>query len=286
MYSKAVIAMRKRNLIRVSSLAVVVALWSAFAPTPARADLSVYVTGSGNEFGTLDLATGSFSLIATLNLPAGDNIYGMGYGANGMLYGVDSQPNANLWQINPSNGGLIDLSAIGSSAAGASSDASGNLYVISQDVDAFYYTMNPPSTVTSTPLTTGITTAGGLMAFNTETSQLFATNNTGTTWDLDSINTSTGVATLVGNTDYTPDAGIFVGGTLYGFDTTSNAIVTLDTSNGTGSYVATYSLPNGDLILSAALVPEPSSLVLGLIGAVLAGSFGLIRHQRPAPEPR
>jgi hypothetical protein len=151
--------MTKRNLIRSSALAVFLAVWSAVAPPLATADQSVYITGSGNEFGTLDLTTGAFNSIATLNLPAGDAIYGMGF-ANGILYGVDSQPNANLWQINTNTGGLTDLGAIGQSAIGATSDASGQLFVLSQDVNAIYYTMNPPSTSPNVVATTTINTAG------------------------------------------------------------------------------------------------------------------------------
>jgi hypothetical protein len=273
--------MTKRDLVRISTLAVVVALWSAIAPPPTRADLSVYVTGSGNEFGTLDLTTGAFSQIATLALPAGDAIYGMGFGANGMLYGVDSEPNANLWQINPSNGAVTELGAIGQSAAGATSDASGTLYVISQDVNGIYSTLNPPSTSPNVVGPTGIS-SGGLMAVSADGSQLFTTtpSMTSSTWDLVSLNPSTGAASIVGDTSYTPDTGLFVGNTLYGFDTTYDTIVTLNTTTGAGTQVATYSLPNGDVIVSAAAIPEPSSLVLGAIGTVVACSVGLIRHRR------
>jgi hypothetical protein len=277
--------MTKRNLIRSSALAVFLALWSAVAPPPATADQSVYVTGSGNEFGALDLTTGAFTSIATLALPGGDAIFGMGF-ANGILYGVDSQPNANLWQINTNTGGLTDLGAIGQSAIGATSDAGGKLFVLSQDVNAIYYTMNPPSTSPNVVATTTINTAGGLVAVTADGSQLFATvlNTSGLlAYDLLSINPTTGAVSTVGNLGgtFTPDAGLFVGGTLYGFDTTSDAIVTINTSTGLGTQVATYSLPNGDAVFAAAyMVPEPSGLVLSLIATVVAGSFGVIRHRR------
>jgi hypothetical protein len=263
-------------------LAVVVALWSAVAPQSARADQSVYVTGSSNEFGTLDLATGSFTQIATLALPNGDSIFGMGYGADGKLYGLDSNPDANLWQINPSNGAVTELGAIGQSAIDATSDASGKLYVLSQDVNAVYYTLNPPSTTPNVVGPTGISSQG-LVAVSADGSQLFTTilSTTTSTYDLVSINPTTGAPTILGDTGFTVDAGLFVGSTLYGFDTTSDAIVTLNTSTGAGTQMGTYSLPNGDLILSAAnIIPEPSSMILGLIGTVLAGSVGLIGRRR------
>lgn len=272
--------MKRRDLIRISTLAAIVALCSAVGPPSARADLSVYVTGSGNEFGTIDLQTGVFSQITILNLPAGDAIYGMGFGADGMLYGIDSEPTANLWQINPSNGAVAEIGSIGESAAGATADASGKLYVISADDPALYYTLNPPSTSPSVVGPTGIGNAGGLMAVTPDGSQLFATSNTGMTWDLVRIDPTTGGSSTIGDTGFTPDTGLFVGGMLYGFDTSSDAIITLDTTTGAGMQVATYSLPNGDVIVSAAALPEPSSLVLGAVGTIVACSVSLIRHRR------
>ena len=270
--------MTKRDRIRVSILAIVVALCSAFALPPAEAGPTVYVTGLHNEFGTLDLATGGYSPIATLALPSGDLMYGMGYGANGMLYGVDSQPDAHLWQINPGNGNLTDLGAIGQSALDASSDASGKFYVLSQDVNAVFYTMNPPSATPNVVGSLGLS-SGGLMAVSPDGSQLFTT--TQSTYDLVSINPTTGSTNDIGPTGFSIDNGLFVNGTLYGFDT-GGAIVTINTSTGAATQVATYNLPDGDQILASALIPEPSSLVLGLVGMAVVGSIGLIRGRRTA----
>ncbi len=68
----------------------------ALATPAALAGPTVYVTGFGNEFGMFDLATGSFSQIATLALPTGDLMYGMGYGADRYLYGVDFRTKPEL----------------------------------------------------------------------------------------------------------------------------------------------------------------------------------------------
>jgi hypothetical protein len=252
----------------------------AVAAPAAKADPTVYVTGLGNEFGTLDLTTGSFSQIATLALPAGDLIYGMGYGADGNLYGVDSEPDANLWEINRYTGDVTLIGAIGQSAVDATSSANGTLYVLSQDLNAVYYTMNPPSTTPTVVGPIGMS-SGGLMAVSPDGSQLFTT--TQSTYDLVGINPTTGTTNDIGPTGFMIDNGLFVDGTLYGFDT-AGAIVTINTATGAGTQVATYSLPGGDQILASALVPvpEPSSLALGLIGAVLAGSFPYSRLRRRA----
>jgi hypothetical protein len=269
--------MTKRHAVRGMTLAILLGLACAVVPPAAKADANVYVTGLNNEFGTLDLTTGAFSQITTLNLPAGDLMFGMGFGADGNLYGVDSQPDANLWRINRFDGSLTDLGSIGLSATDATSDAKGKLYVLSQDLNAIYYTMNPPSTTPTVVGPIGMS-SGGLMAVSADGSQLFTT--TQSTYDLVRINPTTGATTTLGPTGFMIDNGLFVDGTLYAFDISTNAIVTIDTTTGAGTQVGTYNLPNGDIILSSAVIPEPSSLVLGLIGAVLAGSFRLARHRR------
>ncbi len=91
------------------------------------------------------------------------------------------------------------------------------------------------------------------------------------------------MATVIGDTGFYVINGLFVGNTLYGFDDNTNAIVTLNTTTGAGTQVATYSLPKGDVIFASAVptaVPEPSSLALGLVSAVLAGSYGAFRRRR------
>jgi hypothetical protein len=267
--------MKMRDRISGGVLAILLAL----AGVPASAgNVSVYVTGSSNEFGTLDLSTGAFSNIATLALPAGDYIYGMGFGADGRLYGVDSEPNANLWQINPSTGAVTEIGSIGQSATDATSDAAGKLFVLSQDLNAVYYTMNPPSTSPSVVGPIGMS-SGGLMAATGDGSQLYTT--TQSTYHLVSINPTTGATSTIGNgLGYGVDNGLFVGSTLYAFDIFSDAIVTINTTSGTATQVGTYSLPGGDIIFSSALVPEPSGLVLGLIGLATAGALSLARRRR------
>jgi PEP-CTERM motif len=279
--------MTMRNLLHLGLLGAIV-LANALSPCTVEAGSTVYIVGSGNEFGTIDLTTGSFTSIGTLNLPTNDAIFGMGFGADGNLYGVDSQSDAHLWQINIKTAAVTDLGAIGQSNIGAGADASGKLYSLDQSASASFYTMNPPSLATNVVGSTGFQ-GDGLVAPNAAGTQVFASaiTNTGASLDeLYSINPTTGMATDIGNTGFFVYTGLFVNGTLYGFDGNSDIIITINTSTGTGTLVTSYSLPNGDAIDASALlvttqgVPEPSSLVLGLFGTVLAGSVGLIRHRR------
>jgi hypothetical protein len=231
------------------------------------------------------LTTGDFTQIGTLNVPGGVHIFGMGFGADGKLYGLDSSlPNANLERIDVGNAGVTTVGAIDQSALDASADAAGKLYALSQGSDATFYTLNPPSTATSVVGPTGIASTG-LMAVNAGGTQVFTTAfdpSTGTA-DLYRINPTTGAATLIGDTGFSITTGLFVAGTLYGFDQ-FGAIVTIGTSTGAGTRVATYSLPNGDSILaSATAIPEPSSVILGLIAVAAGGSFGLLRRRPSMP---
>jgi hypothetical protein len=279
--------MTMRNLLHLGVLAAIV-LSGALSPCTAEASSTVYVAGAGDEFGTIDLTTGVFTSIGTLNLPTNDAIFGMGFGADGNLYGVDSQADAHLWQINIKTAAVTDLGAIGQSNIGAGADASGKLYSLDQSpTSASFYTMNPPSLVTNVVGSTGFP-GDGLVAPNAAGTQIFASaliNGGSSPDELYSINPTTGMATDIGSTGFLVFSGLFVNGTLYGFSGTGD-IITINTSTGAGTQVASYSLPNGDAIDASALlvttqgVPEPSSLVLGLVGTVLAGSVGLIRHRR------
>jgi hypothetical protein len=267
-------------LLAVGALAVFVPINSLLAAP------IVYVADLQDDFGTLDLSTGAFTQIGTLNLPAGDAIYGMGFGADGNLYGLDSDPDANLWQINPATAAVTEVGTTAQSAAGATTDAAGQMFALSQDINANYFTLTPPSTTTNVVGPVGFS-AAGLAAVTPDGSAFYVTaqSNTSPYDDLISVNVSTGAVNDLGSTGYTPDAGLFVDGTLYGFDTTSNAIVTLDTTTGAATYVATYDLPDDENIVAAAMpaaVPEPASIaVLAFGGVALLGRRGMKKARIP-----
>ena len=62
--------------------------------------------------------------------------------------------------INTSTGGLTKLGAIGQSASDATSDAGGQMFVLSQDLNANLYTLNPPSPAANVVGQTGLTNVG------------------------------------------------------------------------------------------------------------------------------
>jgi hypothetical protein len=214
----------------------------------------------------------------------------MGFGADGNLYGLDSQfPDAHLWRINTANASVTDLGAIGQSAIDMTTDASGKVYALSQGLNAVFYTMKPPSLTTTVVGPTGIS-GTGLAAVTADGSHLFAGSTdpvTGTT-DLNGVNLATGSATPIGDTGFFLINGLFVQGALYGFDDNTDAIVKINTTTGVGTQVATYSLPGGDVIFASATAespsaaPEPASLTLLGIGAVGLLGYGWRWRRRAA----
>ena len=83
------------------------------------------------------------------------------------------------------------------------------------------------------------------------------------------MNTTTGLASLVGNIGFEVFALDYANGSLFGF-TASGQIITIDTTTGTGTFLANQSAGNVFSATSAgSAVPEPASLTL------LAGGIGL-----------
>jgi hypothetical protein len=256
-------------------------------PVAAKADPVVYVAGTGNEFGTISLTTGTFTPIGTLNVAANDQIFGMGFAADGNLYGVDSQANSHLFSINTSNAQVTDLGALGRSAIDANADASGKFYVLSKDINAAFYTLNPPSLMTNLVGNTGLQ-SDGLTAVTADGSGIYT--STASNFSLVRIDPVTGNPTVIGPIGFSVDNGLFVQGVLYPFDFATDAIVKINLATGAGTKVATYSLPSRDSILAsatpasqiAATTPEPTSLALAGCGAAAAMAGACFRRRRPA----
>lgn len=278
--------MAQRSLFRLALLAVV-SMSIAAQHCEAGSLPTVYVVGSGNEFGTLNLSTGTFTSIATLSFPAADTndqLFGLGFGANGQLYGVDSRSDAILWQVNTGTGQLTEVGTIGQSADGAGADAAGDFYGLTTDSNANLYNLNPLTNSATVVGNTGLY-GSGLVAPTADGTQVFASVYGGGGPDgLSSIDTSTGKATVLNvDTGYTLYSGLVVDGTLYAFATNGAILTFSSTNNWAPTVVATYSLPNDDKIEGAAVflgsVPEPSGVVMGLIAITAGGAFGLRRRR-------
>lgn len=235
---------------------------------------TLYVQGSGNEFGTLDISTGDFTQIGTTT----PTLYGMGSTPSGELFGLDDQGNAHLHQIDLKTAITTDLGEINQSAFAATSNKSGNLFAIDQSSPGLLYSVHPATHAVTSIGDTGIY-PDGLMAFDVQ-GRLFAGGITTDTDRLYQLDPKTGASTLIGDTGYQIAAGVYTNGKLYGF-TIDNEIVTIDTTTGAGTFLMPYSFPNGNIILSAALVtpvPAPGAFVTALLGAV--PGLSLLLHRR------
>jgi PEP-CTERM motif len=250
-------------------------------------DVSVFVSGSGNEFGTLDVNTGVFTQIGLYPLPYGpgnvDNVYGLGFTGPGQLSAIDQ--NGVVYAVDSTNANLTLLTSTGIFPSGGGGDGNGHLYFFNTGGAA----VDPTPDFDSVNVATGVvTTVASFPAGNDgfvavgSSGNLFVTGYGANGDDLYRIDPSTGLVTDLGPTGVLQlIAGVFAGSTLYGFDP-FGGIYTVDTSTGVATAMGTYNLPGGDSIYAAAFqsqsVPEPSSLILLAGGTVCVA--GLVARRR------
>jgi hypothetical protein len=282
--------------IRFAAAALVVGLFTGVW-TPARANVYVVLhdvnqAGSSDLLGTLDVGTGAFSEIAPLST-SGYTITGMGFGTDGEIYGLGykygSGTNGDLFRIDPTTGAATDLGQTGLAPVGGAITSSGVLF----GIDGFNNNLSsvtPPSP-SSTLIGTLPFSSDGLVAIGPD-GHLYATGLGGNAdGNLYRVDTTSAASTLVGNTGHADlYAGTFVGSNLYGFGFNTNEIVTIDTSTAATSQVATANLPSGYAVWAAAtsssvsIVPEPSSLAVGLVGGLALLGYRLRMKGKSRPE--
>ena len=288
---------------RTRQIPVVLLALVSFAAT-ASADSDVYVVTIFQQFGTVDLTTGSFQPIGA-GIP--DPVSNLVPAPNGQLFSLDVA-NGNLVSINPANGATTVVGPTGVGAFGFDlAEAGGKLYMT--DLSNNLYTVNP-STGAETligatgmpadPAFPGTMNPDGTINLCDETlygvgNKLYATfdsfkldpatlNITGVVPpDLWQINPSTGVATLIGPTSMMLGASVDVGGTFYAFHLTPtptgqvNQLYTLDLSNGDTTFVRDID-PSASGIVGAAPVPEPASIAM--LGTAMLAAVWESRRRR------
>ena len=266
---------------------------------------TLYVADDANDFGTLNLSTGAFTLIGTIKDNAnvgrsfsgdGDTVGGLSFGPSGTLYGLtldststDPMPTgSDLVTINPANAATTDLGNIGESVDTTLALPDGTLLANDVNNDNTYQlTGGPLPTVVRTvnsgaPLGGGLTFGPGGFLYSEafELPTFAGPGSAGFEDQLYRLDPTTLVGTFVGEIQdashfhYSVAAAAYDGTTLYGF-TDQNKIITIDTSTGAATLIGTVSLPPSGGILDAATfapraaVPEPSPLALLAPGLLL-----------------
>jgi hypothetical protein len=236
-----------------------IGLLAVFAST-LKADNLAYMLaetgGAKNQFGTVDLQSGAFTLIG--NMGAG-TYSGLGV-ANGVLY---TEQNGGLYSVNITNASLTLIGGtIGSNIAVFGSTTSG-LYGIApvglQSVPTLVSINSATGAVTSVGAVGVIPNGGGANAkLSTGSSTLYMENN----GSLYRVNTTTGAATLVGTESgsFPVNALLFENGTLY-VGANGFGVGTINVSTGE---IAIHSSILGGPNFFGALAPDPLSTTSGL----------------------
>jgi len=265
-----------------AALSLLVPVLTGALTQTARAQ-TVYAAGSGNEFGTLNLATGQFTQTGTLV----GTLYGLGFTSDGTLYGVDAQ--SQLYQVDPATGGETLEGHISPDSVFTATASGGLLYGLTGASSAVFFSISPTTqTATELATDTGIT-PDGLFASNGGT--LYATSMTDMGVSALYRLTTGGTVTMLGSTGITDSsqtfgAGVFVGDTLYGFNSNSG-IYTFDTSTGAATLTHAYNLgTSSDTLYAAAFAPaaapEPSVPATLLFGVLSLGALILKARRRKA----
>jgi hypothetical protein len=250
----------------------------------ARADSTVYVVTSNQQFGTVNLATGAFQQIGSGTPEPDSNLMP---GPNGTLYSLATL-SGSLVTINPTTGAttVIGMTGLGAHAFDLAevagklylTDFSGNLYSVDALTGAAKligptgipadpavpFTMNPDGTVNLCD--ESLYGVGG---------KLYATFDA-FKWDpvamavtavdvspaLYQIDPATGTTTVIGPTDLNLNGSVDVNGAFFAFNAGTGEVVTLDLANGQTGFLSDLDPAAGLVFGATPAVPEPTSLVL------------------------
>jgi hypothetical protein len=235
----------------------------ALSADSLKANVMAYLTTGTDQFGTLDLDTGQFTLIAN----TGVLLAGLGV-IDGKLYGR-AEGTDQLYQINTTNG---SLTPVGTGAITYSDFGSTTAGLFGTGRDGHLYSIDPSN---GSAIEIGNTGLGCVVCgMSVNTSALYYTNVS----DFYSLDTTTGAPTLIGNTGQDFGALLYEAGTLWagGY----GGIFNLNPTDGKATFVASLSGTTSTFWglapdpLPASAVPEP-----GYIG-LLGGSLGLVALAR------
>ncbi len=238
----------------------------------AFADNLAWVAAGSQNFGTIDLNTGSFSQISSLGfMPSG-------LGELGNTVYTTAQGGTTLYSIDTNNG---TLHSIGNSSLSFYAFGSTNTGLYMVDTVGGLWNINPATGqstfIGSTLLNMGTNSVG--MSTGSNVLYIALASNVYT------INTVTGQATYVGNSGST-DFGALVSshGSLFASSIIApNAIYSFNGSSGATSFLADTTLPDYAFGL-APMVPEPATWGLFGTAGLFAAAFIWKRRRTASAE--
>lgn len=263
----------------ISGVFLIIFLLVMSAAASAQTPTAYEFIGGSDKWGTIDLATGAFSLTGN----TGELLTGLGVGPGGLLYGgLDSS--GTLYQVNPANGSLttVGTSSIAYNDFGSTTDG-----VYALDTNLNLYSVNTTTGATTLIGSTGVS-PGFTIGLSTGSDTLYFAS--GSTATLYSINTSTGAAKEIGNTGVANiGALVYENGTLYaGSNSSSAALYALNPATGAATLVGSATgafwglapavfpavgLSPSSLKLASTLVGQSSAA--GTVTLTNSGSFSL-----------
>lgn len=240
----------------------------------AFADSMAWDTTGQNQFGTLDLNTGNFSVLTTFPFLAA------GLGLDGGVIYTAVSGGLGLYSINLNDGSLnfignssISYNAFGSTSTGLYMlDTTGSLWNIS------------PSTGAATRIGSTLidVIADAPLGLSAGATNLYVAMGTppGSPLGMDiySVNTATAASTRIGTTQTTEyGALVDVNGSIYGTSIVNSLqIYSFNPTTGISTFVTDYN--SGDYSYGLApIVPEPGSFLLLGFAGLLVGACALKR---------
>jgi PEP-CTERM motif len=231
----------------------------------AHAAPILYVGDSGGTLGTVDVATGSATVIGSMGVVMTD----IAFDGTGDLWAISFN---NLYRVNKTTGAGTLVGSLGVNDANALTFGSdGTLYAAG--LSNSFYTVNTATGAASLVGNTGVASSGDL-AFRNGTLYLTA-GSTGND-SLFSINTANGAGTLIGSLGVPDMFGLATPDNNVVYGTSGQSVFAVDTSTGAASFLVNWGNglggANGAAFLTeAAPVPEPSTYALMLAGLGLLG---------------